>query len=44
AGGNYSRGEKDWTPHVVIDRELVTGQNNKSSTAVGEAMTKLLNK
>ncbi len=44
AGGNYSKGGQDWAPHVVVDRELVTGQNNKSSTGVGEAVIKLLNK
>lgn len=43
AGGSYSKGKEDWTPHVVVDRELVTGQNNKSSTGVGEAIIKLLN-
>ncbi|MEO1263796.1 MAG: type 1 glutamine amidotransferase domain-containing protein [Bacteroidota bacterium] len=43
AGGNYSRGEEDWAPYVVVDRELVTGQNNKSSAAVGKAVIKLLN-
>ncbi|MEM6806727.1 MAG: type 1 glutamine amidotransferase domain-containing protein [Bacteroidota bacterium] len=42
AGGDYSRNEEDWTPHVVVDRELVTGQNNKSSTAVGKAVIELL--
>ncbi|MEM9327318.1 MAG: DJ-1/PfpI family protein, partial [Bacteroidota bacterium] len=42
AGGQYSKGEQDWAPHVVIDRELVTGQNNKSSTGVGEAVLQLL--
>lgn len=44
AGGNYSRSKQDWQPHVVVDRELVTGQNNKSSTAVANAMLKLLDK
>ena len=43
AGGVYSRSTQDWAPHVVVDRELVTGQNNKSSTAVGKAVIKLLN-
>lgn len=42
AGGDYSRNKQDWTPHIVVDRELVTGQNNKSSTAVGKSMIKLL--
>ena len=44
AGGGYSRSEKDWAPHVVVDRELVTGQNNKSSTEVRKAMIELLKK
>ena len=43
AGGKYSRNKKDWTPHVVVDRELVTGQNNKSSTGVAKELLKLLN-
>lgn len=42
AGGNYSKGKQDWAPYVVVDRELVTGQNNKSSTGVGKAVLKLL--
>lgn len=42
AGGDYSRSEQDWHPHVVVDRELITGQNNKSSTGVALAMLKLL--
>ncbi|NRF13845.1 type 1 glutamine amidotransferase domain-containing protein [Vibrio coralliilyticus] len=44
AGGNYSRGAEDWQPHIVVDRELVTGQNNKSSTGVALAMLELLDK
>ncbi|MCW8878024.1 MAG: type 1 glutamine amidotransferase domain-containing protein [Kangiellaceae bacterium] len=44
AGGNYSRSKKDWQPHIVVDRELVTGQNNKSSTGVALALLKLLDK
>lgn len=42
AGGNYSRGDTDWAPHVVVDRELVTGQNNKSSVGVARALLTLL--
>lgn len=42
AGANYSQGERDWAPHIVVDRELVTGQNNKSSTGVGKAVLQLL--
>ncbi|WP_102402864.1 type 1 glutamine amidotransferase domain-containing protein [Vibrio sp. 10N.261.55.A7] len=43
AGADYSQGEIDWHPHVVVDRELITGQNNKSSTGVAEALLKALN-
>ncbi|GAA5445250.1 protein/nucleic acid deglycase HchA [Microbulbifer sp. NBRC 101763] len=42
AGGNYSRSKEDWQPHVVVDRELVTGQNNKSSIAVAQELLKLM--
>jgi len=44
AGGDYSRSQQDWQPHIVVDRELVTGQNNKSSVGVANALLKLLNK
>ena len=44
AGGNYSKGKEDWGVHVVVDRELVTGQNNKSSSGVGKAVLELLAK
>ena len=44
AGGSYSRGKEDWQPHIVVDRELVTGQNNKSSTGVALALLALLDK
>ncbi|MEM9103812.1 MAG: hypothetical protein AAGB12_16000 [Pseudomonadota bacterium] len=44
AGGNYLRNKQDWQPHIVVDRELITGQNNKSSTGVAQAMLKLLAK
>ncbi|WP_370280688.1 type 1 glutamine amidotransferase domain-containing protein [Pontibacterium sp.] len=44
AGGNYSQGSKDWHPHIVVDRELITGQNNKSSTGVARELLNLLDK
>ncbi|WDE02562.1 type 1 glutamine amidotransferase domain-containing protein [Thalassomonas actiniarum] len=43
AGGNYSRSQEDWQPHIVVDRELITGQNNKSSVGVAQALLTLLN-
>ncbi|MCG7546398.1 type 1 glutamine amidotransferase domain-containing protein [Pseudoalteromonas sp. Of7M-16] len=44
AGGKYDRSEQDWQPHIVIDRELITGQNNKSSVGVAQALLDKLNK
>ena len=40
-GGHYSNGA-DWAPHVVVDGNLVTGQNPASSKEAAEALIKLL--
>ena len=40
-GAQYSRGE-DWKPHVVVDGQLVTGQNPASSEDAARALLKLL--
>ena len=37
AGGNMQYSEA-WTPNVVIDRELITGQNPFSDKALAAAM------
>lgn len=42
AGGTYSSNTSPWTSHVVIDRELVTGQNPASALDVGKAILKRL--
>jgi putative intracellular protease/amidase len=42
-GGIYSRGP-DWTPYVVVDDGLVTGQNPASSEEAARALLKLLGK
>jgi putative intracellular protease/amidase len=42
-GGLYSKGN-DWTSHVEVDGNLITGQNPASSTAAAEAMIRLLEK
>ena len=39
--GLYSKGE-DWTSHIEVDGNLITGQNPASSTAAAEAIIKLL--
>ncbi|MBE0556243.1 MAG: type 1 glutamine amidotransferase domain-containing protein, partial [Proteobacteria bacterium] len=40
-GGVYSKGA-DWTPHVLVDGMLVTGQNPASSGPAAEELLKLL--
>jgi putative intracellular protease/amidase len=40
-GGIYSKGG-DWASHVVVDGNLVTGQNPASSKGAAEALLKLL--
>ena len=37
SGGDYSRAE-DWTPHVVIDGLLITGQNPASAGPAAQAL------
>jgi putative intracellular protease/amidase len=38
AGGLYSHNTTNWTPNVVFDRELITGQNPALATEVGNAL------
>jgi len=38
AGGSYSSNTENWTPYVVVDRELITGQNPASASEVGNAL------
>ncbi|MGY2799191.1 putative intracellular protease/amidase [Ewingella americana] len=40
-GGDYSKAA-DWRPYVVIDGNLITGQNPASSASVAQALLKLL--
>jgi putative cofactor-binding repeat protein len=40
-GGIYSKAA-DWAPHVVVDGNLVTGQNPASSKAAAQALLQLL--
>jgi putative intracellular protease/amidase len=41
-GGVYSAGE-DWQPHVVVDGQLITGQNPGSSEGVADSLLTALN-
>ena len=38
AGGDYKRSKEDWQAKVVVDRELITGQNPASALGVAEAI------
>lgn len=42
AGGQYQSNASPWTPNVVIDRELITGQNPASAAQVGQAILQRL--
>jgi len=41
-GGKYEKATAPWSPHVVVDGKLITGQNPASATSVGEAIDKAL--
>lgn len=42
-GGDYSKANEDFAPHVVVDGNLVTGQNPASSERAANAVLKALN-
>jgi putative intracellular protease/amidase len=44
AGGDVVTTKVDFEPHVIVDRELITGQNPRSDHSVGEALVKALDK
>lgn len=44
AGGQYQSNQSPWTPNVIIDRELITGQNPASAAQVGQALLQRLQK
>ncbi|MCE3604053.1 type 1 glutamine amidotransferase domain-containing protein [Massilia sp. P8910] len=44
AGASYSSNSAPWTPYVVTDRELITGQNPASALQVGQALLERLKK
>ena len=41
-GGKYERSTGAWAPHVVVDKNLITGQNPASSLGVAEAVVEAL--
>lgn len=42
AGGRFSSNDKPWTAHVVMDREVITGQNPASAPQVGAEILRRL--
>ncbi|WUR13128.1 type 1 glutamine amidotransferase domain-containing protein [[Empedobacter] haloabium] len=42
AGADYRGNAQPWTPYVVQDRELITGQNPASAAAVGKLLVQRL--
>ncbi|WP_237561439.1 hypothetical protein [Frateuria defendens] len=42
AGVRYSSNTAPWTPNMVVDRELITGQNPASALEVGQEVLKHL--
>jgi len=44
AGGDVITGTIDFEPHVIVDREVITGQNPRSDHAVGEKLVEALDK
>jgi putative intracellular protease/amidase len=41
-GAKYEKAEADWSSHVCVDGNLVTGQNPASSTAAAQKVVELL--
>lgn len=44
AGASYKSNAAPWAPHMVSDRELITGQNPASALLVGQAVLERLKK
>jgi len=42
-GGKYEKADEPWGPKVVVDGQLITGQNPESAIGVGQALLKALN-
>ncbi len=41
-GAKYQSNTTAWTPNVVVDRELITGQNPASAVLVGKTLLEKL--
>jgi putative intracellular protease/amidase len=43
AGANVTLSAVDWEPYIVVDRELITGQNPRSDHAIAAKLIEVLN-
>jgi putative intracellular protease/amidase len=44
AGGDVITGTADFAPHVIVDRELITGQNPRSDRPIAKALVEALDR
>jgi putative intracellular protease/amidase len=44
AGGEVIKGQVDFEPHVIEDRELITGQNPRSDHPIAAKLVQALNR
>jgi len=44
AGGEVVTGATDFEPHVIVDRELITGQNPRSDHPIAKALVEALDR
>jgi len=44
AGGDVVTGASDFEPHVIVDRELITGQNPRSDRPIAKALVEALDR
>ena len=42
AGGKVTTGSVDFEPNVIVDRELITGQNPRSDHSIAEKLIEVL--
>ena len=44
AGAEVTTGAVDWAPNIVVDRELITGQNMASDQPIAAALIEALDR
>jgi putative intracellular protease/amidase len=41
-GGKYAKADAPWAPKVIVDGQLITGQNPASAEPIGHAILKAI--